>query len=124
MKYLKQFIIGSCAFWYIPQFISVRYSSDLNRFIHHKNPKKMYYEYTILHPIRVGLINVLSLMMKEYFNLTNRLRFIITAILHWIGTIIFVKYYDIYHFTNKEWNTYYYRLLFYRILTYMNSYRI
>ena len=74
MKYLKAFVIGSCAFWYLPQFISVH---DFTRpsVIHHKNPEKMYYEYTIYHPIRVGLINVLSLMMKEYLNLTNRTRF-------------------------------------------------
>jgi len=115
MKYLKQFLIGSCAFWYLPQFISVH---DFTRpsVIHHTNPDEMYYEYTIYHPIRVGLINVLSLMMKEYFNLTVRSRFLITAILHWIGTIIFVRYYDIYRFTDEEWYTYYYRVLFYRMI--------
>ena len=111
MKYLKQFIIGSCGFLSLPQFWSLHKYNPKHWTDHHINSELEYYKFTINSPIRIGLWNTGSLIIAEHFGLSTRVRFMVTAILHWISTIIFVKYYDTYRMTDIEWMRYYIGLL-------------
>ena len=103
MKYLKEFIIGSCGFVTIPWFISVNYS-----------PTKTYsyYDFTIYSPIRLGLWNVGSLIIAEYFGLSTDMRFLLVTIIHWLATIILVKYNKLYTIVDDDdkMNKYYIKL--------------
>ena len=103
MKYLKEFVIGSSGFVTIPWFISVNYS---------QRKTYSYYDFTMYSPIRLGLWNVGSLILQEYLGLSTQMRFILITILHWLATIISVKYYKLYTFVNDEieMNKYYIKL--------------
>ncbi len=114
MKYLKQFIIGSCAFISLPNYYSI-YNNPAT--FHHKDRELKYYNMTIETPIRIGLWNVGSLILAESFNLSPPIRFFITTLLHWLATIVYVKYHNLYNYTEYGWNRYYFRLLiFYTIM--------
>ena len=106
MKYLKEFIIGSCGLVTLPLFISVNNSISNNR------ANYSYYDFTIYSPIRLGLWNVGSLIVAEYFGFSTRMRFILVTIFHWLATIISVKYYKLYTFVddNDKMNKYYIKL--------------
>ena len=103
MKYLKEFVIGSCGFVTIPWFISVNYS---------QRKTYSYYDFTMYSPIRLGLWNVGSLILAEYLGLSRQMRFILITILHWLATIISVKYYKLYTFVDddNEMKEYYIKL--------------
>ena len=99
MKYLKEFIIGSCGFITIPYLISTNYSIQSGR------AKYNYYDFTIYSPIRLGLWNVGSSIISDYFNLSQRFRFFMTSIIHTLMTIIVVYYYDLYTFLDDKRET-------------------
>ena len=107
MKYLKEFIIGSCGFITIPWFISVNNSIQLCR------SNYSYYYFSLYSPIRLGLWNVGSSIIKDYFKLSNELRFILVTIIHWVATIISVYYYELYTFIDdkNKMNIYFIKLL-------------
>ena len=69
MKYLKEFVIGSCGIVTIPWFISVNSAIDSDKALY------SYYDFTIFSPIRLGLWNVGSLIVAEYFGLSTMMRF-------------------------------------------------
>ena len=96
MKYLKEFVIGSCGFITIPYFISVNHSIQSGR------AKYNYYDFTMFSPIGLGLWNVGSLIISDYFNLSKRFRFFITSVVHTLTTIIFVYYNDLYTFIDDK----------------------
>ena len=99
MKYLKEFIIGSCGFITIPYLISTNYSIQSGR------AKYLYYNYTISLPFVLGLWNVASSVVSNYFNLSQRFRFLITSIIHTLTTITFVYYNDLYTFLDDKRET-------------------
>ena len=99
MKYLKEFIIGSCGFITIPYLISTNYSIQSGR------AKYPYYDFTIYSPIRLGLWNVGSSIVSNYFNLSQRFRFLMTSIIHTLMTIVVVYYYDLYTFLDDKRET-------------------
>ena len=103
MKYLKEFVIGSCGIVTIPWFISVNSAIDSDKALY------SYYDFTIYSPIRLGLWNVGSLIVAEYFGLSTMMRFFLVTIFHWLSTIILVKYYKLYTFIDdeKRMNKYY-----------------
>ena len=113
MKYLKAFVIGSCAFISLPNYYTI-YNNPAT--FHHNDRELKYYNMTIETPIRIGLWNVVSLFISEIFGLSSLVRFTGIAILHWILTIIYVKYYNLYSYSKQGWYGYYCRLLLYYII--------
>jgi hypothetical protein len=103
MEYLKQFVIGSCAFAIIPWFYLVYNLKQKKNY--------SYFTFTLSSPISLGLWNVASLIIAQYFGFTNRMRYIVISIIHWILTILLVQYLKLYNYSNKEWNKYYIGLL-------------
>ena len=99
MKYLKQFIIGSS----YPVFVSFFYS------VQNFQPKKTYkyYDYTLVAPIWFGVWNIISLIIAEKFNLSNRYRFILVSLLSCLSIMIIATKLKSYKFNKKEWKNYY-----------------
>ena len=99
MKYLKQFVVGSCAFVVLPWFIFLNLTD--------KNKNYKYKDYVKIIPITTGLWNVLSLIISEYFGLSYRMRFIVITFINWITNNLSAYYNNYYDFTQKEWIQYY-----------------
>ena len=55
-------------------------------------------------------------IIAETFGLSPFVRFMGTAIVHWILTIVVVKYYHLYSYSEQGWYGYYIRLLLYYII--------
>ena len=99
MKYLKQFVIGSSAFAIVPWLYFIKLTDTK------KNYK--YKDYVKIIPITLGLWNVLSLIIAEYFRLTYRMRFIVITFINWITNNLSVYYNNYYDFTRTELIQYY-----------------
>jgi len=114
MKYLKSFVIGSCAFATMPWMWSQSFLRKKENTVNYD-----YYDFSLYMPMRRGLWNVASLIMAEYFGLSLRTRFIVITIIDWIMTILSVKILNKYTYNDKEWNIYY-RNLFIKYVIYWN----
>ena len=114
MKYLKSFVIGSCAFATMPWMWSQSFLRKKENTVNYD-----YYDFSLYMPMRRGLWNVASLIMAEYFGLSLRTRFIVITIIDWIMTILSVKILNKYTYNNKEWMEYY-RNLFIKYVIYWN----
>ena len=99
MKYLKQFVIGSCAIAVVPWFYFIKLTKTKTNY--------KYKDYVKIIPITLGLWNVISLIIAEYFGLTYRMRFIVITFINWIVNNLNVYYNNYYDFTKKELLTYY-----------------
>jgi hypothetical protein len=103
MKYLKQFIIGSS----YPVFFSFYYS------VKNSQPKKTYkyYNYTLVAPVWFGVWNIISLLLAERLNLTNKMRFLLISLLSSLSIMIIATKLKSYKFNSKEWRNYYFYIL-------------
>ena len=99
MEYLKSFIIGTSLIIWLPFFIKVKNSKTIKKYT--------YYEYTLLLPTLLGLLNVISLIIAKQFKLSRRLRFLVISIITIILLIVITKHFEIYQYTEDEWNNYY-----------------
>tara|TARA_B100001123_G_C15216283_1_gene989357 strand:- start:368 stop:799 length:432 start_codon:yes stop_codon:yes gene_type:complete len=121
MKYLKQFVVGSCAFVFLPFYYGVYNIIQKNPDYYKKKSETpapswwiskdnyySYYQYTLTTPIFFGLGNILSLVIAEQLGLSMRNRFVLMTILSTTSTTIHVYRYDTYNFkTIKEYVKYY-----------------
>ena len=97
MKYLKDFVIGSSIVVVVPFFYMV--------YNHQSKKKYSYYNYSLLAPVWFGLWNIISLIIAEKYNLSDRLRFLIISIISLLTIYIISHFY--YNKTKKE-RIYYY----------------
>ena len=103
MKYLKEFVITSSVALYLPAFYTVNKIKD------EKGWKFPYHIYTFYLPLVTALANVVSLIVRDYFGLLNTTRFLLLTIITWLFTTSIVKYYELYNFTNDEYEMNKYR---------------
>ena len=96
MKYLKEFIIGSCAFINVPWFISV------NNSVTSGIANYSYYNFTMSSPVGRGLWNAGSAIVADYFGMTTELRFVLVTLFQWSATIISIYYYKLYTFIDDK----------------------
>ena len=115
-EYLRAFVIGSSFLIFAPFFFAV------SRF----DPKKTnfdYVSYTLLGPIGLGFMNVISLIIAKVFHLSPRMRYLVISILtptYVTGMILLLK---LYNYTKKEWFNHIWKLyLFYFIVVNFNLY--
>jgi hypothetical protein len=99
MAYLKEFIIGSSYFVFLPFFYIVKYST--------KEKNYSYYQYTLVAPVWFGIWNVISLIIAEYFGLSKRLRFLLISIISYLSILLIVSYFQTYKLSPVEWRKYY-----------------
>ena len=97
MKYLKEFVIGSSIAVVAPFFYMI--------YNHQPKKKYSYYNYSLLAPIWFGLWNIISLIIADKYNLSNRLRFFIISIISLLNVYIISQFY--YNKTKTEWRLYY-----------------
>lgn len=106
MKYLKQFVVGSCCIVTFP------FMFGFNRL---KNKNGNYVTYSYLVALYFGLANMLSLVLADIFNLTINQRFLLITILSLIVTTFFAEklkiYHTLYDFKKHEWIKYYLLLI-------------
>ena len=120
MAYLKEFIIGSSYFVFLPFFYAVK-NSLLER-------NYSYYQYTLISPVWFGIWNVISLIIAKYFGLSTRLRFLLISIISYISIILIVSYFKTYKLSPVEWRKYYlsqfirYLLIWNIVVFYLNKY--
>ena len=96
MDYLLQFVIASSIIIFAPFF----------SFVHKKiNEGKLdinYYDYTIYAPIIYGLLNIIGKILQDIFNLSDLIRFLIVALLSYVGLTILLVKYNLYNFNKEE----------------------
>lgn len=100
-KNLELFLIGSSPFLILPFYIVVYFINE---------KKYSYFNYTLICPIYFGISNVISYNFFKFFNIKNR--FLLTSIISFFSSLLFVKIFDMYEFDNNKWNKYYILLLF------------
>lgn len=100
MSYLKSFIIGSSYPSFILFFLAVKNIQ--------KNIKNYTYtNYTLVAPVYLGIMNILSLYFAQSFNLSLRNRFMIVGLLSPLIVATFAKFTNSYNYTSKQWKEYY-----------------
>ena len=121
MKYLREFVIGSSYFVFLPFYYSVKNRQD--------NTKNYsYYHYTLVAPVWLGLWNIISLIIAEHFGLSKRQRFLVVSIISSLTIMSIAFYFKTYNFTRKEWRTYFlnifikYLLLWNIVVFYLDKY--
>ena len=99
-EYINAFIVGSSWPVFIIYFLL---------YFNIANDKKKYSNenYAILAPLYLGLVNLISLYIGKKLGLQNNLRHFLTAIFAVMTIITFVKYNNVYDFSNDEWIQYY-----------------
>ena len=63
MTYLREFIVGSSYFVFLPFFYIVKNSKIKRNY--------SYYQYTLVAPVWFGIWNIISLIIAEYFGLSK-----------------------------------------------------
>ena len=133
MKYLKAFIIGSsfpvAVLFYIlvynkiqetkkhdPKYyksVSEKETPFIWSFIWPTKYKYYtYFRYTLQVPIFFGILNIISLIIAEYFNLTLRNRFIIMGIISWLFMMVRQTINNIYNYKTIDQYIIYYIKMF------------
>ena len=95
-KYLRSFVIASSGI------ITIPYQMKMNDAVESGRARYSYYDVTIVTPISFGLWNVGSLIVSEYYGLSTQLRILLVTISHWLATIIAVKYFRFYSYTEDK----------------------
>lgn len=104
MDYLRSFIIGSSIFTTIPFYLAISKVPDGIR-------NYSYADYSMIAPIYLGLVNMLSLYISNKYNLTMRQRYLLIGIAAPIFIIFVARAMGTYRFTDVEWNKYYFRVI-------------
>ena len=134
MKYLKEFIIGSSFptffIFFIIVYENIQRKKQTNleylEYLKEKKPQAAlfpwnkiskygyftYYSYTLRHPIYLGVMNIISLIIADHFKLSKRIRFVIIAIISSIIIMITTTIDNIYNWTTKREQIQYYINLF------------
>jgi len=111
-KYLKAFIIGSS----MPAFIGffIAYYA-----INNKMKQLSYVNYTIIAPLYIGVMNMLSVYLADKYNLSLRKRLLYISIISPLIVIIIATIMKAYNFeTNIEWLHYYLKIFAKHFITY------
>jgi len=104
---LKEFIVGSSAFVFLPFFLSVR---NLN-----PNDKNYSYaDYTIVAPLYLGLMNLCGSILFH----SSPYRFILTGLLSGVIVSIIATLLNSYNYTSDQWKQYYIHIIFKHVITF------
>lgn len=101
MKYLIQFINASNPIVFIPFFVFVYFK------VCNKQLNLNYFNYTIIMPIWFGLLNVISLYIKNKLDISHELRYIIISIISLLILILILNYGKFYNYNKNEWVKHY-----------------
>lgn len=95
-QYLRAFVIGSCFFVIFPFFYVVStFKKEQFNF--------SYLPYTFLAPPTLGLMNVISLIVANKFNLTRRMRYLLTSLIAPTLVACGIIIRKVYNYSREEW---------------------
>ena len=95
-KYLRAFVIGSSFLVFLPFFYSV-YGFKKENF------NFSYDVYTFLAPPVLGLMNVVSLLLANKFNISKKERFLLASLIAPTIVLMTIITFNIYNYSLKEW---------------------
>jgi hypothetical protein len=95
-EYLRAFVIGSSFLVFLPFFYSV-YNFKKEKF------NFSYDIYTFLAPPALGIMNVISLLIANKFNISKKNRFLLTSFIAPTLVLLTVVFLNIYNYTFEEW---------------------
>lgn len=101
MKYLLQFIIGSCVFVFAWFFYFV------NKRINDNQLNMNYYNYTMIMPLVFGTLNVLGKVIQDYTKINDLFRYLLISIIGALGIISMITYYKSYKYSTSGWLLHY-----------------
>lgn len=101
MKYLLQFIIGSCVF------VCIWFFYFVNKRINDNRLNTNYYNYTMLMPLVFGTLNVLGKVIQDYTKINDLFRYLLISITGALGIISIITYNEIYNYSSLEWLLHY-----------------
>ena len=102
MKYLLQFIIGSCVFVFAWFFYFV------NKRINDNQLDTDYYNYTMKMPLAFGTLNVLGKVIQDYTKINDLFRYLLISIIGALGIISIITYYKSYKYSILGWLLHYF----------------
>lgn len=109
--YLKSFVIGSSLPVFLHFFLSVQQ-------IEKGTKNYTYAEYTIIAPIYLGLMNMLSLYLGTRFNWSLHKRLLVTSILSILIVNTATRLSNSYNFSDTEWLRYTVRVSLMHLFTF------
>ena len=110
-SYFKSFIVGSSVPVFLHFFLSVqRLDSKLMNYT--------YGEYTIVAPIYLGMMNMLSLYLMRYFKLNTRQRYVLISFISSFIVVTGAFLNRAYNFTQNQWTQYSIRIFLTHFMTF------
>ena len=109
-RYLRAFVIGSSYAVFISFFIGVGYLAEKKKYD--------YYQYTLIAPLYLGLMNVIGLRLSERFGWSVNRRFLFTGLMSGIIVANFATITKAYNFTQEEWLQYYFILITQHVISF------
>lgn len=111
MSYLKSFIIGSSLPVFLHFFLSVQRLDDTIK-------NYSYQDYTILAPMYLGIMNMLSLYVARRFKLSMRQRYVVISLLSATIVTSIARLSHSYNFSDKKWLQYTVRIFLTHFFTF------
>lgn len=98
-EYLRAFVIGSSFLVFFPHFLAVASADE-------KELNYTYKQYTVVAPIYLGLINMISLFIATTFNLSRRVRYLLFGSVSPLIVVSFSYLFKTYNYSYERWITY------------------
>lgn len=95
-SYLRSFVIGSSFFVFVLFFLAV--GAFQPKYLNYS-----YKSYTFIAPVGLGVMNMVSLFISNYFGVSRRLAIFIISLVAPVCVLIFVKQMHFYNYTLKDW---------------------
>jgi hypothetical protein len=97
MKYLLQFIIGSCVFVTLPYFNFVYFK------IKEKKLNFDYHIYTLIMPFVSGLWNVLGKYLQDVYKYSDLIRYAVISTISCLTLFVSIFFGKLYNYSREEW---------------------
>jgi hypothetical protein len=106
---LRDFVIGSSFLVVLPFYLVVKNLVNKNY---------RYDDYTLIAPVYLGLMNVLSGVLQRTYNLSDRERYLLISLISPLFVFIFAYCRKTYNYTPKQWRSYAVRITINHFLVY------
>jgi hypothetical protein len=113
MKYLLQFIIGSCVFITLPYYNFVYFK------IKDKKLDFDYHFYTLMMPFVSGLWNVLGKYLQDIYKYSDIIRYAVISTISCLTLFISIFFGNLYNYSREEWINHFIIVGIFYYFTYM-----
>lgn len=113
MKYLLQFIIGSCVFITLPYYNFVYFK------IKDKKLDFDYHLYTLMMPFVSGLWNVLGKYLQDIYKYSDLIRYAVISTISCLTLFVSIFFGNLYNYSQEEWINHFIIVGIFYYFTYM-----